>query len=125
MKMTLRYMQLAIFSFFLCKISFLNAQSFSIERENLISRNQDSGKLKCEPSCIITDKAIVVTWNDSHGGYINHHPTGTAVAWAISYDQGKNFHFGGYFLNREKMLDGADSWLVKDTEGNIYLSCLS
>jgi hypothetical protein len=111
--------------FLFCFLLESHAQVLQLGHEALIAGNKGNGLLKCEPSCVLTDKVIVVTWNDSYGGSMKHSTTGTAIAWAISYDTGKSFQFGGYLLSDEEKYNGADSWLGKDTKGNIYLSLIS
>ena len=92
--------------------------------EKLVSINKDGGILKSEPSVVMSDSIIIVAWNDSYGGMTGA-STGVAIAWAISYDVGETFEFGGYLSEKSNnKFEGADSWLGKDNDGNFYLSVL-
>ena len=118
-------MRIAAILFIMLLVKKSDSQPLQLGYETMIATKTEQGSLKCEPSCIMTDKVIVVTWNDSYGGFVKNSETGTSIAWAISYDAGKSFQFGGYFKNNENKYSGADSWLAKDAKGNIYLSFVS
>lgn len=85
----------------------------------------ESGMLRTEPSVVLADSTVVVAWNDSYGG-AHGASTGVAVAWAISYDFGAHFSFGGFLTPDDsgRAPDGADSWLARASDGSIYLQVL-
>lgn len=83
------------------------------------------GKLKCEPSVVMHDSVVIVSWNDSYGGQSGT-GYGICIAWSISHDLGQTFEFGGFLSeNKKGVFGGADSWLSKDSKGNFYLQVLS
>ena len=94
--------------------------------EILISTNSES-ILKCEPAVAMTDKVIVVAWNDSYGGMNSGIIPGVVVGWAISMDKGKTFEFKGYLpaFEKKESFMAADSWFQTDSRGNIYLNILN
>ena len=102
-----------------------NNSFISLQKEVQVTSTSEGGSLKCEPSVVIDDNVIIVSWNDSYGGQTGS-VAGTCIGWAISYDYGHTFKFGGYLSKTEKgSYDGADSWLSKDSDGNFYLQVLS
>lgn len=122
-----------ILLFFICSCTFLYSQSidsvvYNLGPETQVCEPENGGDLQCEPSVAINKNVILVSWNDSYGGKRNS-KTGSAVGWAISYNNGKNFNFGGYLpkIDYKSVLrvDGADSWLGTDSNGNFYLQVLS
>ncbi len=102
--------------------------SYFLGKEIQVNEPNSGGDLQCEPSVAINKNIIIVSWNDSYGGKINS-KTGSAVGWAISYNNGQNFNFGGYLpkIDEKSVLrvDGVDSWLGTDSNGNFYLQVLS
>lgn len=105
-----------------------NAQTndnFILRDEVCVSSYTIGGKLKCEPSVVMHENVVIVSWNDSFGGESGT-GYGVCVAWSISYDYGKTFEFGGFLSeNKNGVFGGADSWLSKDIKGNFYLQVLS
>ena len=106
----------------------IDTLSYILGEQIQVSDPDNGGDLQCEPSVAINKNVIVVSWNDSHGGKINSR-TGPAVGWAISYDSGNHFTFGGYLPQSDKSLelkmDGADSWVGTDSSGDFFLQVLS
>ncbi len=101
---------------------------YNLGPEIQVCEPENGGDLQCEPSVTINKNIVLVSWNDSFWGKVGS-KTGSAVGWAISYNNGKNFNFGGYLPQIDKKfimrVDGADSWLGSDSSGNFYLQVLS
>jgi hypothetical protein len=100
--------------------------SMSWRPEVEIPVGSGAGDLRTEPSVVIADSVIVAAWNDSYGG-AHGSQTGVAIGWAISYDSGATFSFGGYLPAPDSTdaPSGADSWLAREPDGRIYLQLLT
>lgn len=121
-------MKQLFFLFLTLSLSYLYSQNrphIDMNKETQVTIDSIGGKLKTEPSVVIDDDIIIVSWNDSYGGQTGT-DYGVCVGWAISYDTGATFDFGGYLSKLDNdSYGGADSWLAKDNEGNFYLQVLS
>lgn len=95
--------------------------------EVLVSHQEDGGALRVEPSAAVHDSLVVVAWNDSHGGMRTGRLPGVSIGWAVSADRGESFEFGGYLprTDESSLLPAADSWLMTDGDGDVYLQLLS
>jgi hypothetical protein len=90
-----------------------------------VAAGPGAGELRAEPSVTIADSVVVTAWNDSYGG-AHGSETGVAAAWAISYDSGATFAFGGYLPASDGLVpSGADTWLAHDPAGGIYLQVVT
>lgn len=99
---------------------------YTLGPEVLVNSGFDGGSLQCEPSVAVYGNIVVTAWNDSFGGKQGA-KTGVVIGWAISYDRGNSFQFGGYLPKAitDENDSGADSWLMTDGDGNFYLQLLN
>lgn len=106
----------------------VGAQGLVLGPEVVASVDRDGGSLRVEPSVILADSVVVTAWNDSRTGRDFGVRIGVGVAWSYSVDSGRTFRFGGYLPNpgAEGISSpaAADSWLVDDGAGTIYLQIL-
>lgn len=121
----MRYFFALIFCLIYLKTYSQIDKSIFLGSETQVSLDSEGGALKCEPSVVISDNIVIVAWNDSYGGKSGC-SFGVCIAWAISYDFGNTYQFGGYLSKGENgVYRGADSWLAKDSKGNFYLQVLA
>jgi hypothetical protein len=103
-------------------------QSATIEwgPEVEVPSGAEAGDLRAEPSVVIAESTVVVAWNDSYGG-AHGSEIGVAIGWAISRDLGRTFAFGGFLPAADSGIapSGADSWLARAPDGDIYLQLLT